>query len=391
MLDWRQVSQQIAAMAAEAQLAVDDVHKRLDSALHQLRLESQRLEAFCRKLALSKTSWLLAGIHEPLTQTYPLPPCPRPLVVVAADGSQIAPSRHEVAAAFLLNIATVVLPYGSGERAVLRSTPTLYYREEDLYTTYGGQQVAVSGELLGMRRTLMEFDALLQQASAAAAKGHPTCALADGSLILWQLEGKPQDYQQETLARYLACLEAARQQGIPLAGYISRPRSRDVLNALRVGLCPEEVANCDRCPYRELPRLPCAAIEGLSDSHLFARLLRPGERTAVFDSASRVLEAYGPHRIVFFYLHVGAEVVRVEVPRWVASDPARLALVHATAYDQAQKGGGYPVALAEAHQHAVIRGAERELFYEMVTAALVRRGVRAAVSPKTLRKRRMTV
>jgi hypothetical protein len=60
-------------------------------------------------------------------------------------------------------------------------------------------------------------------------------------------------------------------------------------------------------------------------------------------------------------------------------------------YVQAQKGGGYPIALAEAHQQAVVRGAERDLFYDMVTTILVRRGMRAAMSPKNLHKRRMTV
>jgi hypothetical protein len=242
-----------------------------------------------------------------------------------------------------------------------------------------------------MRRTIMEFESLMQRASAAQNRTSCTCALTDGSLILWQLEGKPPDYQQPTLESYLACLEMARQQHIPIAGYISRPRSRDVLNALRVGLCPEEAPNCDRCPYRQLPQLPCAEIEGLSDQRLFARLLAPGERTAVFTSASRILEDYGLHRVGFFYLHVGAEIARIEVPQWVAATPALLDLVHAVAYDQAQKGGGYPVALAEAHQHAVVRGAERELFYDMITAVLARRGVRATLSPKNLRKRRMTV
>ena len=83
--------------------------------------------------------------------------------------------------------------------------------------------------------------------------------------------------------------------------------------------------------------------------------------------------------------------MRIEVPQWVAANPTLLDLVQAVAYDQAQKGMGYPIALAEAHQHAVVRGAERELFYEMVTAVLLRRGMRAAISPKNLGKRRMTV
>jgi hypothetical protein len=119
--------------------------------------------------------------------------------------------------------------------------------------------------------------------------------------------------------------------------------------------------------------------------------LRPGERTAVFDSQSRILESYGQHRIGFFYLNVGTEIARIEVPYWVASNRSLLDLVHAVAYDQVQKGNGYPVALAEAHQHVVVRGAERDLFYEMVNETLVRRGIRASLSPKNLRKRRMTV
>ena len=121
-----------------------------------------------RKLQASKTSWLLAGIRESLENTYALPPRPLAITVVATDGSQIAPSHHEVIPAFLLNISTVVLHYGTGERAELSSTPTLFYRDEDLYTDYGGQRVQVTGDLLGMRRTLMEC-----QASAAASDACP--------------------------------------------------------------------------------------------------------------------------------------------------------------------------------------------------------------------------
>jgi hypothetical protein len=79
------------------------------------------------------------------------------------------------------------------------------------------------------------------------------------------------------------------------------------------------------------------------------------------------------------------------MPQWVANDPELSAFAHTVAYDQALKGGGYPIALAEAHQQAVVRGADRELFYEMVGTVLQRRGTRVALSPKNLHKRRMTV
>jgi hypothetical protein len=391
MLDLTKVSQQIAHMAAEDQLVWEDLSKRLDIALGQLQVESGRLPAFLNKLDRSKTSWLLAGMDDPPDRVYELPAYPGAHTVVATDGSQIEPSHHEVATAFLLNISSVALPYGTGERAELKSQPTLYYRESDLYMDYGGQRVQVIGELLGMQRTIMEFKQLVDKARSVQRQDHPVCGLSDGSLILWQLQGRPVDYLEHTLSRFLSAMEAARQARIPIAGYISRPRSRDLINTLRVGLCPEVLPNCDRCPYRDQPQLPCAEIEGLSDRRLFDQRLKPGERSPVFDSQSHILDAYDVHRIQFFYLNVGSEIVRIEIPKWVATDGALIDLVHAVVYSQAQKGGGYPIALAEAHQQAVVRGSEREMFYEMVTTVLVRRGMRAAISPKNMRKRRMTV
>ena len=177
MLDLGKVSQQISRMAVEQQLVAEDRLKRLDKALGQLGLESGRLPAFMRKLQASKTSWLLAGIRESLENTYGLPPRPLAITIIATDGSQIAPSHHEVIPAFLLNISAVVLHYGTGERAELSSTPSLFYRDEDLYTDYGGQRVQVNGDLLGMRRTLMECQTLLRQATRAQESGHRACAL----------------------------------------------------------------------------------------------------------------------------------------------------------------------------------------------------------------------
>ena len=391
MLDLMEVNQQITKMATERHLVADDMAKRLALAVERLHLESARWQEFVDKLAMSKTSWLVATIHEPLNRTYDLPPRPETVTVVAADGSQIMPSHHEVIPAFLLNIATVVLHYGNGGGAAFTSTPSLFYRDEDLYLDYGGERVQVTGDLLGMRRTLMEFGSLIEQAVAARRGGDVVCALSDGSLILWQLEGRPPDYQESMLTDYLACLDQGNHQDVPIIGYISRPRSRDVVNALRVGLCPEDAPNYDRCPYEQDERPPCARIEGLTDRRLFANLLKAGERSQVFGSTSRILSKYGVHRIGFFYLHVGSEIVRIELPQWISANAALLDLVHAVAYDQAQKGMGYPVALAEAHQQAVVRGAERDLFYDMVTAVFRQRGAPMAVSPKNLRKRRMTV
>ena len=61
MLDLAHISQQIFRMAVDGQLLVADLRKRLELALRQLHLESTRLATFTDKLALGKTSWLLAA------------------------------------------------------------------------------------------------------------------------------------------------------------------------------------------------------------------------------------------------------------------------------------------------------------------------------------------
>ncbi|HIC70299.1 MAG TPA: hypothetical protein EYO90_12345, partial [Candidatus Latescibacteria bacterium] len=85
------------------------------------------------------------------------------------------------------------------------------------------------------------------------------------------------------------------------------------------------------------------------------------------------------------------EIARVEVPKWVAEDPPLLDLVHAVVCDQADKGQGYPVSLSEAHEKAVVRGADRESFYHYLREAFVRHDIDARVSCKSRRKRHAVV
>jgi hypothetical protein len=97
--------------------------------------------------------------------------------------------------------------------------------------------------------------------------------------------------------------------------------------------------------------------------------------------------AYGPeHWIAFFYLNVGAEVVRVEIPAWAARRPELVGLVHALCLDQARKGRGYPVALAEAHECAIVRGADRAAFLNLLNRHLVKTGSAALQTRKALAK-----
>ena len=99
-------------------------------------------------------------------------------------------------------------------------------------------------------------------------------------------------------------------------------------------------------------------------------------------------EHYGrEQQVYFYYLHGGEEIARVEVPRWVAQDEKLLALGHSLILDQCQRGQGYPTAISEAHEQAVIDTSDRLMFKRLLTAALEGQGLHSFTSEKDRSKR----
>jgi NurA-like 5'-3' nuclease len=134
-------------------------------------------------------------------------------------------------------------------------------------------------------------------------------------------------------------------------------------------------------------RLTCSDLAGILDREIFASL-KPGERSDIYKGSSKILRVgYGEHWIYFFYLNVGQEIVRLEFPQWVARDEEKLNLLHALVYDQCKRGRGYPSALQEAHEQAVITGPERRVVESLVEEALAREGVVLARSGKATSKK----
>jgi hypothetical protein len=165
---------------------------------------------------------------------------------------------------------------------------------------------------------------------------------------------------------------------------------------LRVALCDEGATRCATiCGALAIDHAPtaplCSRLRGLADRQLFEALpLADGERSALFKRAGkgswRQVEAAA--NVHFFYVNVGAEIARVEVPAWVAADRAALDLVHTAVVDQCRRGDGYPPVLAEAHEQAVLGGGDRERFEALLAAALARLGVERQPSAKAISKRR---
>jgi hypothetical protein len=357
----------------------------VDPAALRQRLE-KRAEASKRRVP-----WLAALPTGTLAGAHPTPSPPANFSVTAADGSAIAPDRHSPVRYYVVNTGYAVLTYGARPDAVLDSEGRLYFRDEDLYIDPLGQRIPVDGARLGLKMQVQEMGTLLEAASLAS---RPAVALRDGSLIMWTLHGEERTVQTQFLTAFLTCLDRFQQAAFPVASYISYPDGLDVVNALRVWLCPMEVPDCQRCPLTDEERELCLFLSTVRDRHLFAGLLANGTRSDVFESASAILDKYGEHRVRFFYLNVGGEIARIEAPAWVIENAEMLNLLHAAMVDQCRRSGSYPPyppALMEAHEQAVITTADRRLVQEIVERALAEQGLTYMRSAKDRSKRTRAV
>ncbi|HIE17904.1 MAG TPA: DNA double-strand break repair nuclease NurA [Dehalococcoidia bacterium] len=394
-LDLTNVIGQIWDLAAAVRSRETERKTRLDFAVETLKSVATDFDGLRRRVETGKTTWLVAALKERADLCQPAPPCPEDFIVLASDGSHIDIDRHQSAHCFLINIGVVRLQYGKNADAQLSSFPFLYFEDEETtIDSPDGQRTPIEGQLLGVKRSVEECRVLAERAHQLTGD-MPVVALLDGSLILWGLTGQAySDFviRELLIGGFLKHLNRLRElvprRRLAVASYISFPRSTDVVNLLRLAICPYEPVDCDRnCPGKFEGR-ECDRVGNLLDRDLFGRVLAVGERSAIFGSRSSVvLKYYGAQEVNFFYIRLDGEIARVEVPQWVAQDGELVGLVHSVVLDQCQRGLGYPVALSEAHEQAVVTGADREQFWILVEQVLAEGGVYLESSAKRQSKR----
>ena len=329
-------------------------------------------------------AWLTAQPLERPDTVHYLPICPAGYVVAASDGSQLDIDHHGIAACYVINIGTAVLQYGSDACFRAASLPSLGYRDEDLVIHDGqtGRDYAKQGPVLAAQRDVDEGMRLAALAMELP-DDRPRLALQDGTLIRWTLTGFDPFLRNHFMSVYLSYLETMRALACPVASYLSRPRSREVIGLVKL----LQVKGAFDRWRSEFPERHSDPYRGIVDHMLFAQLTE-GQRSARWGSMSRInVEFYGPHRIQFFYLRVGRELARVEFPAWVA-DAGYLDLVHALVYDQCRRGLGYPNILARAHEQAVIHGDERRQITALIERLLIQSQVPTERSAKAASKLR---
>jgi hypothetical protein len=303
------------------------------------------------------------------------------LVVCGADGSQIYPDRHAAAAFYLVNIAAIRLQHDQPEAPQTYTKTKLYFEDEQLRYESGQP---IGNPWVSLQRDVGEMRVLAEICQADADR--TGLALLDNSLLLWmvlQAHSAGEEALDRCLKDYLESMNSIHDTGQALAGIIDRPRSQNVLALAQIATLPRAVL--------EAGEIPSVRFDGLSDSQLFSTLLPPGHRSPCFGLISplnRDFEAAG-QGVHFFYLHSAqGQILRVEVPGWVARSQALLARVHAGVLRECGTTGGYPYVLVRAHELALVTQAEGRLLEDWIGRALAGTGVSTLSSQKAWMKTR---
>ena len=397
-LDLAKTAAELEHMAERLVSRADDRALRVERAMAAM-VEVDAAEVRQKAASSQGRPYLCAGLVGGFAGRHGPGVLPESFCVASVDGSHIDVDRHIPVRCYLINVGGCLLTYGSHPDARLFSYPRLYSQDDDLYITNSSPEpydtMAVQGPLLGLKRAVAEVRELVQVIERAPAES-PVLALIDGSLVMWGLAGRgyPPFVRDEILVSGLiptldSLREIAHRRILAVAAYVSLPQTTEVVNTLRLHLCQSDTVECRQsCGGHRSTRAPCDLVNGFLDRHLFQELLEPGERSSTFYTNSSISrEFYGPHQVHFYYINTGDEIARIEIPQWVAEDDGLLELSHTLVLDQCRRGKGYPAAIGEAHEQAVVTGHDRETFKQMVEYSLSRKRLPVYTSEKNRSKR----
>jgi hypothetical protein len=374
-LDYQQVREQVLQLGERAPARQQELKSKRATARAQLTSMACETEPLRQKVEL------VARLHDPalrcalpvfkpdgtaeaLDGEFPLPDLPENATILAADGSQINLDRHAEVEYSLVNVGTIQMELASPAppRAIVRSE--LFF-DEMLYN--------MTEQSLALIRDLKERTLLAELASQAT---QPVIALTDGPMELWGAKDATSDEAsafQRSLDQYLEVLSQLAAQHTVAAGYVDKPAANLVVRLLEVAMAPRENLEHIR-RFRPL--------QGVTDRDLYYPLLSPGARSAVFAMQSQSARNYKDRLALhFFYLNIGGPkrsgLARVEIPAWVAQDPALLDALHAVLVEQCRVMGTrpYPYLLHRAHETARVSLEEKEQVTQMIALELRRRGV----------------
>jgi hypothetical protein len=302
---------------------------------------------------------------EPLDAARDLKPAPDKMTLIAADGSQIAPDRHASVLYSLVNVGAIVMRTGSGKAPEIFTDSRLLY-DDEIYTNTG----MLTAEAIDLQRDIAERKKLLELAKQA---DKPVVAMTDGPVELWGAKNGGEDEYRKNLELHKSILSQLESLGVTVAGYVDKPGADLVVRLLEIAQLSSDEQ------FKDIRKQH--SLRGVTDRWLYARILKAGQRSAVFGMQSGSRAHYiGDLALHFFYLNVGSEkhpwLVRVEIPKWVVDNEEKLNLLHAALLSQCRMMGAkpYPYLLHRAHEIAVVKFDEKRQVEQMLELELHRSG-----------------
>lgn len=367
-VNFLQIRSQITSMGSQAADWQARLQDKCDSArglFVYFQLRNADLQEFVVQAAAQYPNLRCASpTLEPLNFHHAALPPIGQYILLAADGSQINPSRHDRVEFGVINIGALRMPIGLSEPARESIKTELLYHE-GLYTRQG----YVGEDMVALMRDLRERELL---AELAKKETLPAVALTDGPLEPYREPRPNQDFER-MLNNYLSQLRELGQNNAAAAGYVDKPASDLVVRLLELTLAEN---NAFTAIIQEHP------LRGVRDMDLFGNLLQPGERSALFKIQSSLSKKFtGALELHFFFLKVGSEsdstLARVEIPGWVARSPELLDLLQGSIVQQCAQVGGrpYPYVLHRAHEIALVTLDEKERVEDMIVQEMMGQGI----------------
>lgn len=300
---------------------------------------------------------------EGLNVAIPVGKLPEQVALLAADGSQINPSRHARVPFCVINIGAVEMVRGSGQMPrVYQDSRLLDYDRTTLPDTG-----LISEGSVGLTRDLAERQKLAEWADNMP---HPAIAMIDGPLELYRDVQQTTEFERIS-GKFKAVLERFKSNNVFLLGYVDKPGSDLLVSLLEL---------IGRSQTALAPDFPKVRPVRVVDTALFESILKnPGERSAIFSVESQRSGAFGvDQQVHFFFMNVGTDefqhLARVEVPAWVARDKENLSLIQAALLDQTRMLGSkpYPYLLHRSHEVALVSMDEHQRVEDMIISEFMR-------------------
>jgi len=330
---------------------------------------------FVVKIMSKKQPLLVPFWQGLLGQVITIQPFSDSYTVVSVDGSQIYYDKHQGSPCFLINTGWMILRYKVSGKAVDHGSEPFLYTKIDESSDFGSQ------DFVNLQRELHEFERSLEL-MLANQSASPALCLFDGSLIFFHLDAKDMELKERFIALYMDVLGKMYQQKLLIVGYVSLPKTKELVNLCKLELAQYDVATLEHTKI----------IDRLADVDIINTYLEQYQRSIVFMSKAPISYLYPPHlRPYFCYLHVGKEIARLEFPAWIGSDELLVNRICAIILDQVIKGQGYPVSLFEAHEQAVIKSYDREFFYLMMERLSQQQMKTYILSQKSIKKQQPIV